>query len=62
MLEGRGKLLEATEARQAAQLIAQRWFGDDLQALAGSGLITATTHSRSDRPNPAERVPAVGCA
>jgi tetratricopeptide (TPR) repeat protein len=62
MLEGRGKLLEATEARQAAQLIAQRWFGDDLQALAGSGLMTATTHSRSDRPESAEHVTAVGYA
>jgi tetratricopeptide (TPR) repeat protein len=57
MLEGRGKCLEATETRQVARLIAQHWFGDDLDALAESGLITATTHSRSDHRN-AERVPA----
>jgi tetratricopeptide (TPR) repeat protein len=57
MLEGLGKCLEATEARQVARLIAQHWFGDDLDALAGSGLVTATMHSRSDHRN-AERVPA----
>ena len=54
MLEGRGK---ATETRQVARLIAQHWFGDDLEALAGGGLITATMHSRSDHRH-AERVPA----
>ena len=57
MLEGRGKCLEAAEARQVARLIIQHWFGDDLDALAGSGLITAMMHSRSDHRN-AERVPA----
>jgi hypothetical protein len=62
MLEGRGKHLEATQARQAAQLKAQRWFGDDLDALAASGLSAATTQSHSDRCNEAGRVAAVGYA
>ena len=59
MLEGQGRWLEANLARRTARLMAQRWFGDDLEALAGSGLTTATTHSRSDRRNSEERFAGV---
>jgi tetratricopeptide (TPR) repeat protein len=62
MLEGQGKLLEATQARQTARLILRHWFGDDLEAWAGSGLITVTTHSRSDHHNVAGLVATVGKA
>jgi hypothetical protein len=62
VLEGQGKLLEATQARQTARLILQHWFGNDLEALVGSGLITPTTHSRSDHHNAAGLVATVGNA
>src|SRR5262245_46280683 len=56
MLEGRGKLLEATQIRQAAQLIAQHWFSNDLEELAASGLNATMPQGRSDYANPAARV------
>src|SRR5262249_17471245 len=56
MLEGQGKLLEATQIRQAAQLIAEHWFSNDVQELVASGLIAATTQGRSDYGRPAARV------
>jgi len=61
-LEGQGKLLEATQARQTARLILQHWFGNDLEAWAGSGLITPTTHSGSEHHNSAGLVATVGSA
>jgi tetratricopeptide (TPR) repeat protein len=62
MLEGQGKRLEATQARQTARLILQHWFGDELEALARSGLTTTTAHSRSDHHNVAALVATVGNA
>lgn len=60
MLDGQGRCFEANQARQAARTLAQHWFGDDLEELAGSGLITATTPSRSDRRSLGDRVAGVG--
>jgi tetratricopeptide (TPR) repeat protein len=48
MLEGQRKPLEASQMRQAAELIVDHWFGDDVEAFAGKGLVPGPMHARSD--------------